>query len=87
MAPDCRGVIADLKTDKTNRNFAELKAILESFGFEMRARQSRGSHRPFSKPGCFIQPSIPEGRGSVLAVYVRKVVQALEECCDAEHGG
>lgn len=80
MASSCRENIEQLKASKKNRTFVELKRVLEDAGFEMHPR-SRGSHRAFSKPGCFVSPSIPE-KSPVLAVYVRKVIAALEECCD-----
>lgn len=77
----CREVIAYLKKHKTNRSFGDLSAILEQFGFKMHDR-SKGSHRVFSKPGCELNVSITEGHGEVLPAYVRKVIRALEECCD-----
>ena len=80
-ARPCREVIDDLKTNKKNRTFGELRSLLEEFGFEMHPR-TRGSHRAFSRAGCAYSPSIPEVRGSVLAVYVRSVIRALEEVCD-----
>ena len=36
----------------------------------------------FSKPGCALNVSLKKAKPPVLAAYVRKVVQALEECCD-----
>jgi predicted RNA binding protein YcfA (HicA-like mRNA interferase family) len=83
---ECREVIEDLKRNKKNRTFAELARILESFGFTMHPR-TKGSHRPFNKPGCPLGLSIPEGGKHVLLPYVRKVIRALEECCDGDEGG
>lgn len=79
---NCREVIQSLKTNKKNRTPGELAAILVRFGFKEHPRKA-GSHRPFSKPGCEIVASIPDGgRSEVLVAYVRKVIRALEECCD-----
>lgn len=79
---DCRQVIDELKRNKKNRTPAELVAILERFGFKEHPR-SGGSHRPLSKPGCDLNVSVPDGgKSTVLVPYVRKVIRALEECCD-----
>jgi predicted RNA binding protein YcfA (HicA-like mRNA interferase family) len=79
---ECREVIEQLKRNKKNRTPAELVEILKQFGFKEHPRGA-GSHRPLSKPGCEIGVSIPDGgRASVLVPYVRKVIRALEECCD-----
>jgi hypothetical protein len=80
MASSLRETIAQLKANKKNRTYEELKQILEDFGFQMHPRQG-GSHRVFNKRGCFISPSIPE-KSPVLPCYVGKVIAALEECCD-----
>jgi predicted RNA binding protein YcfA (HicA-like mRNA interferase family) len=81
MEPGCRDHIAQLKADKTNQTFRDLAGILAAHGFVMH-RRKRGSHRAFSRPGCFTSPSIPEGRGALLPAYVRSVIRALEEICD-----
>lgn len=79
---ECREVIENLKRNKKNRTPGELIAILDRFGFKEHPR-SGGSHRPFSKPGCEFGVSIPDGgKKEVLVPYVRKVIRALEECCD-----
>ena len=80
MASGLGETIAQLKANKKNHSFEELKRILEEYGFQMHPRQ-RGSHRVFNKRGCFICPSIPE-KSPVLPCYVGKVIDALEECCD-----
>lgn len=80
MASSNRGTIEQLKANKKNRTFGELKRILEDAGFSMHPR-ARGSHRVFNRPGCFQSPSIPE-ESPVLACYVRMVIVALEECSD-----
>jgi hypothetical protein len=81
MSGSCRDTIEQLKADKKNRTYAELKAILEASGFVLHPRQ-KGSHRTFQKPGCVIAPTLVEERGPVKAYAVRMVIQALEECCD-----
>jgi HicA toxin of bacterial toxin-antitoxin, len=81
MADSCRETVEQLRADKKNRTYAELKAILESAGFVMHSRQ-KGSHRTFQKPGCLIAPTLVDQRGPVKAYSVRIVIQALEECCD-----
>jgi hypothetical protein len=81
MPNGCRDVIEQLKADKKNRTFAELKAILERFGFTMHPSR-RGTHRTFNRPGCRVSPTLRESRGHVLAAYVRAVISALEEICD-----
>jgi len=77
---DCREVAADLNLNKKNRTYGELVAILTRFGFSEHPRNS-GSHRVFSKPGCRLSPSLKASR-PMKAAYVRKVVNALLECCD-----
>ena len=79
-------LLSELKANKLRWTFAELSEILEGAGFTMHLRNA-GSHRAFNKPGCFRSPSIPQGRGPVKPVYVRQVIQALEECCDDDQGG
>jgi hypothetical protein len=81
MTSSCRDVIEQLKADKKNKTFRELKAILEAFGFEMH-RPSGGSHRTFKRPGVWTRAMLIEGSDPQLAVYVRGVISALEECCD-----
>jgi predicted RNA binding protein YcfA (HicA-like mRNA interferase family) len=78
---DCRTIREELNRNKKNRTFGELKAILEDFGWTMHPR-TKGDHRPFTKPDCEMGVSIPQKKGPVLVAYVRKVVRALEECCD-----
>ena len=78
---DCQALTERLRSNKKSTTFADVKSILEAAGFTMHPRK-RGSHRAFSKAGCFFSPSIPEGRGPLLVAYVRKAIQALEECCD-----
>jgi predicted RNA binding protein YcfA (HicA-like mRNA interferase family) len=79
---DCRAVIELLKKNKKNRTPEELAAILVRFGFKEHKR-NRGSHRPFSKPGCAVSAGIPDGgRKGVLVPYVNGVIRALEEGCD-----
>jgi hypothetical protein len=80
MASSCREIIEQLKENKKNRSYEELRRVLEQTGFTMHPRTG-GSHRVFTKAGCFVSPSIPE-KSPVLACYVRKVIEALEECCD-----
>jgi predicted RNA binding protein YcfA (HicA-like mRNA interferase family) len=77
----CRDDIEHLKGNRKNQTFVDLAAILRRNGFEMHPR-TRGSHRSFSRPGCFESPTLPEGRGPLLPAYVRSVIRALEEMCD-----
>ena len=81
MASNYRGIIEQLKVNKKNRTYEELKRILEDAGFSMHPRTA-GSHRVFHKPGCSITPDIPEKKGPLLVCYVRMVIVALEECSD-----
>lgn len=79
-------LLRELRTNKQGRTFQELKAILGAYGFVMHPR-NKGSHRVFGKLGCFQSPSIPEAHGPVKVAYVRKVIQALEECTGEEGEG
>jgi HicA toxin of bacterial toxin-antitoxin, len=81
MASRCREDIEELKADKKNRSFRELRAILEANGFTMHPRNS-GSHRVFKRPGVWTRAELIEGSDPQLAVYVRGVILALEECCE-----
>ncbi len=81
MTSGCRDLIEQLKADKKNRTYRELKAILEAHGFTMHP-PTKGSHRAFKRPGVVERPVLIEGRDPQLPVYVRGVVRALEECCD-----
>lgn len=78
---DWRDLRDHLKKNRKNATFDELKTLLEAAGFKMHPR-NKGSHRAFTKSGCFWSPLVPEGRGPVLVAYVQKVLKALEECCD-----
>jgi hypothetical protein len=81
MTTGCRDTIEQLKANKKNRTFRELAAILGQYGFKMHPR-SGGSHRTFKRPGIWTSVVLIEGADPQLAVYVRGVVRALEECCD-----
>ena len=81
MASNYRGTIDQLKANKKNRTYEELKRILEEAGFVLHPRP-KGSHRVFHRPGCSTTPTIPEKKGTVLVCYVGKVIDALEECSD-----
>ncbi|HSW41150.1 MAG TPA: type II toxin-antitoxin system HicA family toxin [Patescibacteria group bacterium] len=80
--PDgCRETIEYLKTNRKSQTFEDLRKVLEDFGFVMHPR-SGGSHRAFSRHGCFESPSLKQDRGPLLPAYVKSVIRALEEICD-----
>jgi hypothetical protein len=80
--PDgCRETIEYLKANRKSQTFEDLRKVLEDFGFVMHTRGG-GSHRAFSRPGCFVSPSLKQDRGPLLPAYARSVIRALEEICD-----
>ena len=59
-----------------NMRFAEIRRILESYGYVMNSPSGGSSHRTFRKPGC--SPiTIPE-HGPVKRVYIIMVQDAIE---------
>lgn len=76
-----REAIDNLKTNRRSQTFEDLRTVLEDFGFVMHPRGG-GNHRAFSRPGCFVSPSLRQVRGSLLPDYVTVVIRALEEICD-----
>lgn len=70
-----------VRVNRQGTTFADLKRLLEAAGFEMHPRNG-GTHRAFSKPGCFVSPTIPEMRGPVKVAYVSLVLRVVKECTD-----
>jgi len=76
----CRDTIDKLKANRKSQTFEDLRKVLEEFEFVMHPR-SGGSHRVFSRRGCFVSPSLKQDRGPLLPAYVKSVIRALEEIC------
>lgn len=57
--------------------FGELKKVLESYGYEMNAPRSGGSHYTFRKPGR--NPITIPKHESVKKIYVDMVREVVEE--------
>ena len=56
--------------------FAELRSVLESYGYVMNAPKSGSSHYTFRKPGC--QPITIPKHEPIKKVYVQMVKQIVE---------
>lgn len=56
--------------------FDELRKVLESYGYEMRAPKGGSSHFTFRKPGC--QPITIPNHEPIKRVYVEMVKNAVE---------
>ena len=59
-----------------NLRFDELRKVLESYGYEMKAPRGGSSHYTFRKQGC-APITIPK-RGPIKKVYVEMVRQIVE---------
>jgi hypothetical protein len=83
MPPDngCRETIKQLRAKPTGRTYDELAEILGRYGFAPVDRK-RGVNRMFSREDCLQKPALPPGKRPLKALYVRQVIQALQECCD-----
>lgn len=71
-----------MRNNPRDWRFAEIKNLLEYYGFEMR---TRGSHCVFVHPDLDQILSIPYAR-PVLPVYVEKVLEFLDELFEKEGG-
>ena len=56
--------------------FEELRRILESYGYEMRAPKGGSSHYTFRKPGC-MPITIPQHE-PIKKVYIQMVKEVVE---------
>ena len=56
--------------------FEELRKVLESYGYKMRAPRSGSSHYTFRKTGC--QPITIPKHGPIKKAYVELVKQVVE---------
>ena len=56
--------------------FQELRRVLESYGYEMRAPKNGSSHYTFRKPGC--QPITIPRHEPIKKVYVEMVKEIVE---------
>lgn len=56
--------------------FEELRRILESYGYEMRAPKGGSSHYTFRKPGC-MPITIPKHE-PIKKVYIQMVKEVVE---------
>ena len=56
--------------------FEELRRILESYGYEMRAPKGGSSHYTFRKPGC-MTITIPKHE-PIKKVYIQMVKEVVE---------
>lgn len=61
--------------------YDEVAGILESFGFT--TDTEGGSHRVFRHPSGERQVLVQKGSGTVLPVYVKNVVQAIDRVMEA----
>jgi predicted RNA binding protein YcfA (HicA-like mRNA interferase family) len=67
-----------IKNNPNNVSFDDLRKLLEAYGFTQRPQRSGSSHFWFFKEGCGLI-NVPYHR-PVKQVYVRKVIQLLEDC-------
>lgn len=65
-----------IRSMSNDLRFDELKRILESYGYEMKAPKSGGSHYTFRKRGC--HPITVPKHGSLKKVYVKMVKDIVE---------
>jgi hypothetical protein len=77
----CHELIKRLRKDPAGHTFDELKEILVDYGFTGHERKS-GNNVVFTKPDCSVSPALPPGPRPLKQLYVRQVIQALEEGCD-----
>ena len=67
------GMVCSLSKDL---RFEELRRILESYGYEMRAPKGGSSHYTFRKPGC-MPITIPKHE-PIKKVYIQMVKEVVE---------
>lgn len=70
-------LLARIKTLSNDIRFAELKKILESYGYKMYSPKSGSSHFTFRKHGC-ASITIPKQK-PIKKVYVELVKEIVEQ--------
>ena len=73
-------LLARILSLSNDMRFNELKKVLESYGYEMRAPRSGSSHFTFRKPGC--APITIPRHEPIKKVYVQMVREVVESEAD-----
>lgn len=69
-------LLAKIAALSADLRFDELRKVLESYGYEMRAPKGGSSHCTFRKPGC--QPITIPRHEPIKRAYVEMVRQVVE---------
>lgn len=69
-------LLSKICTLSKDLRFAELRKVLESYGYEMYVSKRGSSHYTFRKPGC--QPITIPKHEPIKKVYVEMVKQIVE---------
>ena len=74
--------LAAMRQNPKQVRFADLRSVLEGFGFE--ARPGKGDHWSFVHPRISYVVTVDPRRPHVLEPYVRKALQAIDEVLEEE---
>lgn len=77
-------LVEKMRCNPRNWRFEEVESLLQFYGFTMR-RPKRGSHRIFTHPDLPNLLNVPHAK-PVKPVYVRKVVEFLDELSEKRGG-
>lgn len=69
-------LLAKIKTLSNDLRFAELKKVLESYGYEMHAPRGGSSHYTFRKAGC--NPITIPKHEPIKKIYIELVREVVE---------
>ena len=69
-------LLEKIKSLNKDLRFAELRKVLQSYGYEMTAPHGGSSHYTFRKPGC--NPITIPNHEPIKVVYVRMVKEIVE---------
>lgn len=72
----CEKILMRIQKLSNDLRFQELRRVLESYGYEMRAPKNGNSHYTFRKKGC-MPITIPKHE-PIKKVYVEMVRQVVE---------
>lgn len=73
-------LLAEICSLSKDLRFAELRKVLESYGYEIKAPRGGSSHHTFRKAGC--QPITIPRHEPIKKVYVEMVKQVIESEAD-----
>ncbi len=69
-------LLCKIKHLDQNLRFAEIKAVLESYGYKMHGPSGGSSHKTFRKPGC--NPITIPTHEPIKKVYILMVKEVVE---------